>query len=217
MNIHLSSVICVMRPQSLKMTIHLLYRAYNRSKLAAGCRRQQPNIRGKGSSASTSPLLDQTHKLIDLLESMFGDADIEDLDPEYLEMSKVKDLCQATAQVEEASVSKEHGPIPSDGITQDTVKSTPVPLEFGIPEISIPLSENVKIPSTTNPIKRITRFYYHCRHCTKSAQNKASMMTHTHHCINIKLVCGKCGKEYDSSVYIEKHINKMHGNDIDMA
>ena len=61
---------------------------------------------------------------------MFGDADIEDLDPENLEMSKVKDLCQAAAQVEETSVSREHGPIPSDGITRVPIRSTPVPLEF---------------------------------------------------------------------------------------
>ena len=58
---------------------------------------------------------------------MFGDADIEDLDPENLETSKVKDLCQAAAQALEASVSKEHSPIPSDGITQVTVRSTPMP------------------------------------------------------------------------------------------
>ena len=148
---------------------------------------------------------------------MFGDVDIEDLDPENLETSKVKDLRQATVQVEEASVSREHGPILSDGITRVPVKSTPMPLEFGIPEISIPPSENVKICSATNPTKRITRFYYRCRHCTKSAQNKASMMTHTCRCINIKLVCGKCGKEYDSSVYMERHIDEMHEGDIDMA
>ena len=71
-----------------------------------------------------------TQKLIDLLESMFRDTDIEDLDPENLETSKVKDLRQTAAQAEEASVSKEHGPIPSDGITRVTVRSTPVP--FGI-------------------------------------------------------------------------------------
>ena len=148
---------------------------------------------------------------------MFGDADIEELDPENLDTSKVKDFCQAVAQAEEASVSKEHGPILSNGITRVTVRSTPMPLEFGIPEISIPLSENIKIPSATNPTQRITRFYYRCRHCTKSAQNKVSMMMPTHCCINIKLVCVKCGKEYDSSVYIEKHIDEMHGGDIDMA
>ena len=43
------------------------------------------------------------------------------------------------------------------------------------------------------------------------------MMTHICRCINIKLVCRKCGKEYDSSEYIEKHIDEMHGGDIDMA
>ena len=172
-----------------------MYRAYNGSKLAASYRRQQPNIRVKGSNASTSPLLDQTHRSsLSLLESMFGDADIEDLDPESLETSKVKDLCQAAAQAEEASVSKEHSPILSDGITRVTVRSTPMPLEFGIPIISVPLSESIKIPSATNPAKRVTRFYYHCRHCTKSAQNKSSMMMHTCCCVNIKLVCGKRGK-----------------------
>ena len=60
-NIRLSIVVFTMRPQSLKMTIHPLYRAYDGSRLAVGCRRQQPNIKEKGSSTSTSPLLDQTH------------------------------------------------------------------------------------------------------------------------------------------------------------
>ena len=185
-----------------------------------GCRLQEATAKYQGEGFQCIYIAlagSNTQKFIDLLESMFGDADIEDLDPENLEMSKVKDLCQAAAQAKEASVSKEHGPILSDGITCVPVRSAPMPLEFGIPEISIPLSENVKIPSTTNPTKRITKFYYRCRHCTKSAQNKASMMTHTRHCINIKLVCGKCGKEYDSSVYMEKHIIEMYGGDIDMA
>ena len=62
LNIQLSIVIYVTRPQSLKITIHLLYRAYDGSKLAASYRRQLPNTRVKGSSASTSPLLDQTHR-----------------------------------------------------------------------------------------------------------------------------------------------------------
>ena len=42
------------------------------------------------------------------------------------------------------------------------------------------------------------------------------MMTHTHHCLNIKLTCGGCGKEYDFSDAIEKHINEVHGGDIKM-
>ena len=42
------------------------------------------------------------------------------------------------------------------------------------------------------------------------------MMTHTRRCLNIKLICGGCGKEYDSSDVIEKHINKVHNGDIEM-
>ena len=76
-------------------------------------------------------------------------------------------------------------------------------------------SENVKIPSVANPAKKISRFYYNCKHCTKSSQNKVSMMMHTRQCINIKLVCGGCSKEYDSADYMEKHINEAHGGDID--
>ena len=128
----------------------------------------------------------------------------------------MRSLHQEAGQAEEASVSKEHGAIPKDKITRIVVKTTPVPIKCGIPTISIPESENVKLPSATNPAKKITRFYYNCKHCTKSAQNKPSMMTHTRHCLNIKLICGGCGKEYDSSDAIEKHINEVHNGDIEM-
>ena len=37
------------------------------------------------------------------------------------------------------------------------------------------------------------------------------MMNHTRRCLNIKLVCGGCNKEYDSADAIEKHINEIHG------
>ena len=156
-----------------------------------------------------------TQKFINLLEDMFGDLDLEDLDPEELETTATKNLCQAVAQAEEASISQEHGPIPADKVTHVEVRTTSVPIEFGIPEISVPESENVKIPSVANPAKKISRFYYNCKHCTKSSQNKVSMLTHTRRCINIKLVCGGCSKEYDSADYMEKHINEAHGGDVD--
>ena len=156
-----------------------------------------------------------TQKIIDLLEDMFGNLDLEDLDPEELETTAMKDLHQAAAQAEEASVSREHGPIPADKVICVEVRTNPVPIEFRIPKISVPESENVKIPSVANPAKKISRFYYNYKHCTKSSQNKASMMIHTHQCINIKLVCGGCSKEYDSADYMEKHINEAHGGDID--
>ena len=91
-----------------------------------------------------------------MLESMFGDFDLDDLDPQQLEMDATKNLHQEAGQAKEVSVSKEHGAIPKDKITHIVVKTTPVPIECGIPAISIPESENVKLPSATNPAKRIT-------------------------------------------------------------
>ena len=151
-----------------------------------------------------------------MLESMFGNFDLDDLDPQQLETDAMKTLHQEAGQAKEASVSKEHGAIPKDKITQIVIRTTPVPIECGIPAISIPESENVKLPSAMNPAKKIMRFYYNCKRCTKSAQNKPSMMTHTRRCLNIKLICGGCGKEYDSSDAIEKHINEVHSGDIEM-
>ena len=113
--------------------------------------------------------------------------------------------------------SKEHGAIPEDKITRVIVRSTPVPIECGIQIISIPESENVKVPSAANPAKKVSCFYYSCKHCTKSSQNKTSMMTHTRRCLSIKLICGGCEKEYDSSESMERHINEAHKGDVDMG
>ena len=147
---------------------------------------------------------------MDLLETMFGDLDIEDLEPEQFESSSTKVLRQEAAKAEEASVTAENGPISSDAITCVMVISTPIPIEFGIPEASIPETENIKMPSAKNPAKKVTHFYYGCRVCTHSSQNKASMMAHTCRCLHIKLVCKVCKKEYESSEGIENHIDEMH-------
>ena len=156
-----------------------------------------------------------TQKFINILEDMFGNLDFEDLNPEELETTAMKDLRQAAAQTEEASVSKERGPIPVDKVTHAVVSTIPVPIEFRIPKISVPELENARIPSVANLAKKIRRFYYNCKHCTKSSQNKVSMMTHMHWCINIKLVCSGCNKEYNSADYMEKHINEAHAGDVD--
>ena len=65
-----------------------------------------------------------------MLESMFGDFDLDDLHPQQLETDATKNLHQDAGQAEEASVSKEHGAIPKDKITQIVVRTTPVPLVF---------------------------------------------------------------------------------------
>ena len=91
-----------------------------------------------------------------MLESMFGDFDLDNLDPQPLETDATKTLHQEAGQASEAPVSKEHGAIPKDKITQIVVRTTPVPIKCGIPTISIPKSENVKLPSAMNPAKKIT-------------------------------------------------------------
>ena len=63
---------------------------------------------------------------------MFGDLDIEDLELEQFESETTKALCREAAKAEKASVTSEHGLIPSDEITHVMVISTPAPIEFRI-------------------------------------------------------------------------------------
>ena len=111
---------------------------------------------------------------------------------------------------EAASTVAETGATSKDKITRVYVTSLPVPLEFGIPSQNLPETESIKERSSKNPAKKVTKFYYTCRLCLHSSQNKVSMMTHTRRCLNIKLVCVVCNKAYDSSEYIDKHINDVH-------
>ena len=145
-------------------------------------------------------------KFIDLLETMFGDLDIDDIDILELETETTKGLCKEAEMAETAFVVAETGAIPKDKITRVYITSLPVPHEFGIPPDSLPETENVKERST----KKVTKFYYTCHFCPHSSQNKPSIMMHAHKCMNIKLVCVICNKAYDSSDYIEKHINEVH-------
>ena len=151
-----------------------------------------------------------TQKLIDLLETMYGDMDIDDIDLSELEMETTQSLRKEAKMAEAASTAVKTGAISKDEITRVYVISLPVPPEFGIPPQSLPEMESVKKRSVKNPAKKVTRFYYICCLCPHSSQNKVSMMTHTRRCLNIKLVCAICSKAYDSSEYIEKHINEAH-------
>ena len=78
---------------------------------------------------------------------MFGDVDIDDLDPQQLETESMQAMHKEASQAKEASMSKEHGPISKDKVTRVTVTTTPVSIEHGIPELSILDSKNVKYPS----------------------------------------------------------------------
>ena len=146
---------------------------------------------------------------------MFGDLDPEDVDPEQLETETTKALRQQATEAEEAAIAAEHGPLPSDKITRIAITSVPIPIEFGIPEASLPETENIKVPSTKYPAKKVTHFYYSCQICSHSSQNKSSMMTHTRRCLHMKLVCNICNKEYESAKGTENHINEAHKGQCD--
>ena len=111
---------------------------------------------------------------------------------------------------EEADIISTEGAIAKGGITKITVTSLPVPLEFGLKPEMQPETDPVREISKKDLTKKVTKFYYACRKCTHSSQNKPSMFTHAHHCFNIKLICPVCGKEFKSHNGIEKHINKKH-------
>ena len=149
-------------------------------------------------------------KLIDLLETMFGEMDIEDIDLSEMEKETTRDLRKEAEVAEAASTAVETGATSKDKMTRVYVTSLPVSLGFGIPPQNLPETESIKERSSKNPAKKVTKLYYTCRLCPHSSQNKASMMTHTRRCLNIKLVCVVCNKAYDSSEYIEKHVNDVH-------
>ena len=83
---------------------------------------------------------------MDFLQTMFGDLDPDDIDPKQLETETTKILCQQATKAKEAAIEAKHGPIPTDGITHITITSVPIPIEFGIPEVSLP--ETKKYQST---------------------------------------------------------------------
>ena len=151
-----------------------------------------------------------TQKLTDLLETMFGDLDPEEVDPEQLESETTKILRQEAAKAEETAATVIHRPIPADQITRVPITAASLLAEFGIPPESLPETESVKEASSRNPTKRVTTFYYSCKICQHSSQNKVSMLTHTRRCLKIKLFCQICNKEYESANYTEKHINEAH-------
>ena len=77
-------------------------------------------------------------KFIDLLETMFGDLDINDIDISELETKTTKGLFKEAEMEETASVVAETEAIPKDKITRVYITPLPVPHEFGIPPDSLP-------------------------------------------------------------------------------
>ena len=86
----------------------------------------------------------------------------------------------------------------------------PVPLEFGIDPNLCPGVNPIMEPSVKKPGEKVTKFYYKCKACDHQLQNWASMFTHTHKCLNVRLECPICGKRYDSHNHIDNHITTVH-------
>ena len=74
-----------------------------------------------------------TQKLVDLLETMFGDMDMDDIDLSELEAETTRNLRKEAETAEAASTAIETRAISKDKITRVYVTSLPVPPEFGIP------------------------------------------------------------------------------------
>ena len=108
---------------------------------------------------------------------MFGDQDEPDL--EGLESETMKEMWEEATTAKRADIAATEGPTPSGNITRMVVTSLPVPLEFGLQPEMYPKTKLVKEPSKKDPSKRVTKFYYGCRRCPHSSQNKPSMYTHT--------------------------------------
>ena len=122
----------------------------------------------------------------------------------------MKERREEAATAEEANIAATEGPTLSRNITRIVITSLPVPLEFGLQPEMYPETESVKESSKWDPSKKVIKFYYGCRKCPHSSQNKLSMYTHARRCFNIKLVCPQCQKEYESSEGIDRHIAEVH-------
>ena len=151
-----------------------------------------------------------TQKLINMLESMFGDGpevDLEDLDTDA-----VRKMREEAEQAEVATAKK----VGKETISNKNLVITKLPLtpEYGIHPNYIP--ELVSVREWCNKKKeKVDKFYYRCHVCQHEAQNRSSMLTHTRRCLKIFLVCGACGKNFLSVSGLEEQAGKVHSGDLE--
>ena len=104
-----------------------------------GCQLQEAAAKYQGEGFSciyVACASTNTQKLVDLLETMFRDLDLEDVNLEQLETKATQVLWEEAHKAEGTSVAAEHGPILADKITHVVVTSLPIPIEIGIPKKS---------------------------------------------------------------------------------
>ena len=112
-----------------------------------------------------------TQKLINMLESMFGDG--PEVDLEGLDTDAVKKMREEAEQAEAKKVGKET--ISNKNLV---ITKLPLTLEYGIHSNCIP--ELVSVSEWCDKKKeKVNKFYYHCHVCQHELQNCSSMLTHT--------------------------------------
>ena len=154
-----------------------------------------------------------TQKLVNMLESMFGDG--EDIEIEDLDSDDIQKLRAEADKVEEEAMKKQ-GRFSAFNKTI-IVKSLPLTPEFGIDDDYWP--ELIPVREWDDKKKeKVDKLYYHCRICHKhESQNRASMLTHTRHCMKIFLVCGACDKSYLSVKGLADHVTSAHEGILDSS
>ena len=130
-----------------------------------------------------------TQYLIDMLEEMFGEGPM--IDPEELMTADVRAKFDM-AHAEEVTLTETTGELDPAKGTVVYPKSLPIVPDFSIDPDLYP--ENITCTEkSAKSGKMVDKFYYRCRICKgNTSQNRLSMCTHTHKCLNIKLGCPLC-------------------------
>ena len=151
-----------------------------------------------------------TQKLINMLESMFGDG--PEVDLEDVDTNAVKKMREEAMQAGVAAAKK----VRKETILNKNLVITKLPLtlEYGIHPNYI--LELVSVHEWCDEKKeKVDKFYYHCHVCQHESQNRSSMLTHIRRCLKIFLVCGACGKNFLSVSSLEEHAGKVHSGDLE--
>ena len=118
-----------------------------------------------------------TQKLINLLETIFGNQDEPDL--EGLELGTMQEMWEEVATAKKDDLVATESPIPSRGITHMVVTSLPVLFEFGLqpemcPETEFRLARKILPKGSLNSIMHATGAHTHLRTnqaCTPTPDN----------------------------------------------
>ena len=150
--------------------------------------------------------------IIDMLEEMFGEGLL--VDPKKFLTAYVKAKFEV-ARAKEETLAEAEGELDPSKETVIYPTSLPIMPDFGIDPNLLP-ETTVCTEKIAKTGKSVDKFYYRCHICKNhSSQNRPSMCTHTQKCLNVKLRCPLCKATYDSTEYLQNHVSKIHGGNLD--